>query len=50
MLPALMTITKDGETITGSMGLVAKTFLRGGRVIGGEVLVIEKGYELQVTE
>ena len=50
MLPALITVTSNGETTTGSVGLVAKTFLRGGRVIGGEVLVIGKGYELQVTE
>jgi hypothetical protein len=50
MLPALMTITANGETTTGTMGLVAKTFLRGGRVVGGEVLVATKGYKLQVTK
>ena len=50
MLPALMTITANGHTTTGTMGLVAKTFIKEGRVVGGEVLVATEGIQLQVTK
>jgi|NGEPerStandDraft_6_1074524.scaffolds.fasta_scaffold113973_2 hypothetical protein len=50
MIPGLMTITDHGETTTGTMGIVVKTFQRGGRVIGGEIISGVHGYEIQITK
>jgi len=50
MIPALLTITDHGVTTTGTTGVVVKTFQRGGRVIGGEIISGVHGYEIQITK